>query len=97
MNIDIAPSIETAHDDEDDEAVECPHCTHERPYVRYDGDTVCQHCGYVRGSDSVSRSASSTPQPQWSTWWNHRSSEYDGWYGRERVRMVGGFAAAYDY
>jgi ribosomal protein S27AE len=86
MNIDTAPQIE-------DEERECPNCGEDGTFVRYDGDTVCSECHYT----STPSNRISDREPQWSWWWKHRRDEYSGWYGDERVRMVGGFYSAWDY
>lgn len=90
MDIDTAPS---AHDDQtdDDEDVECDVCGKTNSYVYYEGDKMCKSCGHVSdGSEGVS--SASNP---WGQWWEHRAAEYSGFYGPDRIKFVGGFAAAY--
>jgi len=78
---------------EEDRQHECPNCETESPFVIYDGDKVCQHCAHVPGTVNA-RAAS---DDDWQHWWEHRRREYSGWHGHERVRMIGGFPATYDF
>lgn len=88
-------TVESAPYDPNAEERECPICEHEGDYVLYDNDSVCEHCGHVHGGDE--------PQDEdlteWSRWRRHRRNhdDYKGWLGEDRIKMVGGFAAAYEY
>jgi len=91
MLFDAAPRINEDVSEGDDEP-ECPLCAAEQPYVRVEHQTVCNHCGYVRGSqnDAQEREAGT-----WQSWWDYRENEYSGFRGDGRVRMVGGFSFVY--
>jgi ribosomal protein L37E len=91
MLFETAPSVES-DTPEDEDPIECPLCGAERPYVRHEQDTVCNHCGYVRGSENErERRETGT----WQSWWDHRQEKYSGFRGDGRVRMVGGFSFVY--
>lgn len=87
MDIDAAPVA-----NEDDEDASCDDCG-SGTYVLYDGDKVCRDCGYL------AQPQDSPTTDDWSTWVEHRRSndDYSGWYGENRIKMVGGFAAAYEF
>ena len=85
MNIETAPSA--------DEERECPICSTDGSYVEYGGDLVCLNCAHTPTPETT-RSQDANP---WGQWHKHRRDEYDGFYGEERVRMIGGFAATYDF
>ena len=88
MKLETAPSVE--YDDE--ELMTCPICDGEDTYVEYDYDKVCIECGHVRGVPQ-----SRWQRTEWEQWWEHRRSEYSGWYGESRIRMVGGFSGVWDF
>lgn len=73
-----------------DDDRECPVCTAEGSYVRYDNDLVCRVCGHAPHSVNTV----DEQEDAWTQWWEARR-EYDGLYGAERVKMVGGFASVY--
>jgi len=85
-SLNAAPSVPQ------EEEEECPHCEATASYIRYEGDTVCRECGFT---PHPSGRPSSTENP-WGSWHEHRAAEYDGWFGPERIKMVGGFVSAYD-
>lgn len=89
MGIDTAPVA-----NEDDEDAECDNCEG-GTYVLYDGDKLCRDCGYLAGS----RPRQTEDGDEWSSWQQHRRDheDYSGWYGEDRIKMVGGFAAAYEF
>jgi thiamine kinase-like enzyme len=93
MNIDNAAKIE----DDEGEVQMCNDCE-EAPYVLFEGERLCRECGYVAGSGGRP-TRRLTNDEAWTEWHEHRRNEddYDGWYGEKRIKMVGGFAAAYDY
>lgn len=62
---------------------ECDEC--DGDMVLYDGDKVCEECGLLCGS------ADEEEISEWTQWRQHRDENYSGWYGEERVKMVGGF------
>lgn len=90
MDIDQAPTA----DGEDDEDVECDDCG--GTYVLYDGEKLCRDCGYIAGSGGSAREADAD---EWASWHQHRREyeQYSGFRGPDRIKFVGGFAAAYDY
>lgn len=79
--------VETAPAADDDS--ECPICETDDAYVVVEHEKVCASCGYVPGPRRTN------DRGAWEEWHQHRQSEYSGLYGPERVKMVGGFAAAY--
>jgi len=87
MDIETAPSL-------DEEDVECAVCDAEESFVIYEGDKVCKECGHAPsgGGRSVT-----TDDSEWADWLQHRREEYDGFYGEDRIKFVGGFAAAYEF
>lgn len=87
MNLDNAPSLDT---EREEEKVTCDNCEAEEPFVQYDNDTVCTECQYVRGTYKHDT------RSEWQQWLEHRDATYSGFYGDERVKMVGGFASSYD-
>jgi hypothetical protein len=86
MKLETAPTVESEED------VTCAVCDTENPFVLYDGEKVCTECGHTptSGGRSVTHETD-----QWSSWLQHRRDEYDGFYGDERIKFVGGFEAAY--
>lgn len=91
MDIDTAPTA----DGEDDDDVECDNCAG-GTYVLYDGDKLCRDCGYIAGSGGGSRERE---VDDWAAWQQHRREheDYSGFHGPDRIKMVGGFASAYDF
>jgi hypothetical protein len=91
MEIETAPST-------DNEDEECGICEAEGSFVLYDGDKVCKECGHApaggSGRDSLSDGGGDT---EWADWLQHRRDEYDGFYGEDRIKFVGGFASAYEF
>lgn len=85
MDIETAPNADE-HRDADDEPSECAICDSEDSYIRYEGDTVCIECGHVRGGDEPM----SEGKNPWVEWWEHRDENYDGFYGPDRIKFVGG-------
>lgn len=77
----------------EDNQHECPICTSEGTYVLYEGDKMCAACGHVPGVSNTLTSASE--DDEWAEWREHRHEEYSGWYGRDRIKMVGGFVRPY--
>lgn len=75
---------------------ECPLCGSEGTFVRFDFDTMCTSCSYSP-ADSGESVPQKSVQTQWSDWHEHRDEEYDGFSGDERIKMVGGFAHAYQF
>lgn len=53
----------------------------------------CFDCGLIPGD---TRSTSGEGET-WSEWQDHRrdNDNYDGWYGADRIKFVGGFFSAY--
>jgi len=70
---------------------ECPICEAEGAYILYEGDKTCMRCGHTPG-ERVVPSEESDP---WTRWFTHRKEEYSGFYGPDRIKMVGGFASSY--
>lgn len=70
---------------------ECSECE-DGVYYKYDHDLICGDCHHAPDGEST-YSGVSADSP-WEDWWEHRT-EYDGFYGEDRVRMVGGFRSAY--
>lgn len=83
----------------EDEPFECPHC--EGDYVLFEGDKLCVECGFLAHSggnrDVDVLSSNANVEQIWIQWWDHRDSEYEGMYGENRKKMVGGFIAVYDF
>ena len=92
VTIETAPRADGAERKDEDESVDkCTHCGAERSYVLYDNDKVCKECGHVpTGSEGPSNESD-----PWGEWWEHRSAEYSGFYGPNRIKFVGGFESAY--
>jgi len=84
MNLDTAPSVAY----EDDE--ECNNCGATNSFVLYDNDKVCTECQHAPQTD-----ATPTTTDAWVEWWEHRDANYSGFYGSERIKMVGGFTGPY--
>lgn len=82
--------------EDDEEPMECPICGTENSYIKWDYDKLCEDCGHVRGGQQ-SR-GQRDDQTEFERWWDHRRNmdEYSGWHGELRIRMIGGFEAAYD-
>jgi len=78
----------------EDEQHECPICEAEAPYVLYDDDKMCKHCGHVPGAPN---DRAADEETEWEQWVEHRAEMYAGFTGPDRVKMVGGFASAYDF
>lgn len=94
MNTVVDDALATSLPDDDDR--ECPVCgAEDGSYVRYRGDTVCSRCGHV----PTPSNPDFTTETPWEDWWKRRraNDDYDGWYGEDRIRMIGGFIGAYDY
>lgn len=93
MKLETAPRVE--YGDDEDDPINCPLCEGELTYVKYEHDTVCIECGHVRGAQQSRGQRTRTSV--WEEWWEHRrtSDEYEGWYGENRIRMVGGFRSSY--
>jgi hypothetical protein len=92
MGIDTAPKIHNDDEDDSDEYVACDNCE-SGTYVLFDGDKVCDTCGVLaKRPEGVSR----TSNP-WGSWVEHRRShdDYSGWFGEDRIKMVGGFIHPY--
>lgn len=67
----------------------CPWCDDGRLY-KIDGDIVCDSCFY-----SPEKTLSEPrDRDRWQWFWDARD-RYSGWYGPDRIRMVGGFIGAY--
>lgn len=74
------------------EPFECDGC--EGPLIMDDnGDKRCFDCGLLASAVEVEKE---TTNP-WCEWREHRRENYSGWYGDERVKMVGGFLGAWDF
>jgi predicted amidophosphoribosyltransferase len=71
------------------EPFECPEC--EGEFVMHDNDKMCKDCGLLVGVDS------GEDPSEWAEWEEHRRENYDGFYGEDRVKMVGGFAGVWFY
>ena len=70
---------------------ECVMCE-EATYEERDGDVFCPNCHTLLGGEG-GRSQSGP----WRSFWSYREqSDYHGWKGPDRIKMVGGFASAYD-
>lgn len=74
------------HAEETDE--ECPLC--DGTFYRDSGELVCGDCCYAPIDEPEET------RDEWEKFWDERD-EYDGWYGEDRVKMVGGFIGAYVY
>lgn len=77
---------------EDDMQHDCPLCGAKSPYVLYDGDKMCEHCGHVPGAGG-----DVDEQSEYEQWREHRRANYSGWTGPERVKFPGGFKSAYQF
>lgn len=78
--------------EEDEEPEECDVCGAEASFVKYDNDKTCKKCGYRPTESTIT----SKKKSEWEQWWEHRSDMYSGLRGEDRVKMVGGFASAWD-
>lgn len=88
----LPPVVEADVGDEEPTRVACDTEWCEGTFVRYEGEHICRDCGHVRFSDH-----DDTPRSMrdpWE-WFEEQRNEYSGFYGRDRVRMVGGFLRAY--
>lgn len=74
-----------------DEMGECPLCGEEEAYVEHDNDKMCENCQYAPLASADHREDTD----KWTEWRSHRSEEYSGWHGRDRIKMVGGFTRPY--
>jgi len=88
MELETAPSVDEA------EEKECAVCDEEGTFVIYDGDKVCDNCGYAPAGGGSSVTAD---EDEWQAWLVHRDEEYSGFYGEDRIKFAGGFASAYDF
>lgn len=72
------------------EPLECESC--EVGFVKYDGDKFCPECGILSGS-----SLNEEPTDEWREWQIRRreNDDWEGWYGEERVKVVGSFLSAW--
>lgn len=61
----------------------------------YDGDRVCDVCGRCNGGGNPTRGGAEAEADEWDEWFEHRDELYSGFTGRNRIKMVGGFAAPY--
>lgn len=83
--IHVKPLTELPRTDE-----ECPKCG-EGNFVLDDHRKFCERCFYAPTRDANNVA----DEDQWVKFWTHRSAEYDGFRGPDRIKAVGGFAAAY--
>jgi hypothetical protein len=60
-------------------------------YVYEDGTKYCDTCHYA-----PTKQPSTNQKGVWESFWSHRRDNYSGFYGQERVRMIGGFFNPYD-
>jgi hypothetical protein len=90
MRLEDAPSMSFTAEDEEPE--KCEICGTEEPYVKYDNNKTCKCCGHLP-NHSTSDDDNSNP---WQSWWEHRADMYSGFYGKDRVKMVGGFSSAWN-
>lgn len=87
MTIENAPAVEDADEKE------CGLCEAEGTFVIHEGDKLCTECGHAPSSR---RSTVETDRKdEWQQWFEHRAEHYSGFYGEDRVKMVGGFESAY--
>lgn len=61
-------------------------------YVRYENDIMCKECGHMY--DESMGPNRLTTLGAWQRFWTERE-DYDGHYGHDRKRCVGGFASSY--
>lgn len=86
-------NLENAPIPEGEEERECPVCEREGSIVLHDGDKVCRNCQFTTSSESQRRREESA----WDEWHDHRDDEYEGFYGDDRIKFVGGFSSAYEF
>lgn len=69
---------------------ECPKCE-DGYFLQDDHSVFCENCHYApeRSANRVRKT------DEWVDFWQYRTSEYSGFRGPERVKVVGGFASAY--
>lgn len=67
----------------------CNHCDNGVLHVQ-GAEAVCDSCYVVIDSDRPPK----TVKSEWELFWEHRD-EYEGFYGPDRVKMVGGFGRSY--
>lgn len=70
---------------------ECSQCE-DGVYYKYDDDLLCGTCHYT--PDRTSSYSGVNGDGEWERWWDERE-QYDGFYGPDRVRFVGGFPGSY--
>lgn len=93
MNLDTAPTADREEDDAD-----CGLC--DGVYVLFEGDQVCRKCGHISGTGGdteMTYRQRQQPDPWREFHRARRSDNYSGFRGPDRIKMVGGFAAAYDF
>lgn len=76
------------------EPYECEEC--EGPIIiDHNEDKRCFDCGLLTSTPSSREYRSN----QWEEWDEERrtNDEYSGWYGEDRLKMVGGFVGAWDF
>lgn len=61
-------------------------------YVRYENDITCRECGHMYDEHTTVDPLST--EGAWERFWNERK-DYDGHYGHDRKRCVGGFVSSY--
>lgn len=59
--------------------------------MNLDNELVCPQCHHTPSDSAPSKAETVGPWEQF----RQRTDEYSGFYGDERVKMVGGFSAAY--
>lgn len=85
--------------DSDDDDAECDVTGCEGTYVMHEHDRVCMHCGHISGTGEKNADYRERHMPDpWVRFEKARNSEkYDGFYGPDRVKFVGGFVSAYKF
>lgn len=83
-------------DHDDDAECEIADCGGE--YVLYDHDCVCRRCGHISGTEDTSDEGyrEECLTEEW-VQYERKRAEYDGFYGHERIKFIGGFASSYDF
>jgi uncharacterized Zn finger protein (UPF0148 family) len=69
---------------------EC-HLCGEGTFLKRGHELVCDTCGHAPDPDSTVQRTDS-----WELFWSSRE-QYSGFTGPDRIRMIGGFAGAYEY